>query len=153
LGRARRRRAEDYRACGALAVLVPGRSTRTLGIMKAALCLVVVLIESTSAIAAGPSLGKVTDIVIEESGNSEPEDPQTKCDFKLSIEEVDSYLNNALIVVGHHYLRWSPCYVKGVATIEGMPAFWVIRESGIGYIKFMGIDYDLASQQAIQNPD
>jgi hypothetical protein len=122
--------------------------------MKAVVSVALLLVASTSASAAGPALGKATNIVIEESGSSEPEDPRTNCDnFKLSIEEVDSYLNSALIVVGHHYLRWSPCYVKGTATIRGMPAFWTIRESGIGYIKFMGIDYDLASEEALERPD
>ncbi len=117
------------------------------------MCAAVALLASISANAAGPSLGEVTDIVIEGSGNSEPEDPRIKCDFKLSIEEVDSYLNASFIVVGHHYLRWSPCYVTGFATIRGMPAIWTIRESGIGYLKFMGINYDLASQHALQTPD
>jgi hypothetical protein len=32
LERARRRPADDYRACGALSGLQPGRSTRTLGV-------------------------------------------------------------------------------------------------------------------------
>jgi hypothetical protein len=104
--------------------------------------------------ASGPSLGKVTDIVIEESGNSTPDDPQARCEgFHLSPRQVEQFLNHAAIVAGHHHFRWSPCYLEGSAMIDDVPAFWVIRKYGIGYIKYFDIDYDLASEEALQLRD
>jgi hypothetical protein len=122
--------------------------------MRPLLLTIALLVVPAFACAEGPALGKVTDIVVEEFGNSEPADHRIRCDnFKLSIEEIDSFLNTAFIVVGHHHFRWSPCYVKGTAMIRDVPAFWVIRPFGIGHVKYCDIDYDLASQEAIQMRD
>ena len=107
-----------------------------------------------SGCAPGPSLGKVTDVVIVETGRGKPEDAQDKCaSFNPTPTQVQKFLNSSIIVGSLHSFRWSPCYAKGTATIGGSHSSWTMGPYGVGGVEVLahGVEHNVASREAIQH--
>ena len=125
-----------------------------LGIMRTLYLAAAVL--ALSGCASGPSLGKVTDVVIVEAGLGESDGPDDNCEsFKPSPRQVRAFLNRGVIVGSIHDFRWSPCYAKGTATVGGSHAAWTMSLHGLGSVEVSshGILHNVASREAIRSAE
>jgi hypothetical protein len=115
--------------------------------------LIVLAVFVLSGCAPGPSLGKVTDVVVIESGLGKPEDANDRCEsFRPSPAQVREFLGNSIIVGSIHSFRWSPCYARGTASIGGQHSEWTMGPYGLGGVEILshGVVHNVASRDAIR---
>jgi hypothetical protein len=87
-------------------------------------------------------LPPISTVTIRNSGAASPASgaPAEQCaDFKLSYQEIRTYLGKAAEVAEHdyfHMLDWSPCYASGeVAFKNGVTGIWAIQQLRAGSLK------------------
>lgn len=100
-----------------------------------------------TAQAAGPSLGRATDVRITGYGSDEPRDSEDCLSFRPSLDQVRSFLETAVIITPmeeHDSYLYGSCFVRGTASIRGRSATWVIRSGGTGRIDFYAFTFLIA---------
>ena len=109
---------------------------------------------SLPAQADGPSLGRVTNVVITARHVTSG---QECVGFKPTARDVAKFLNAAMIITGeerHHGFSWSDCRVEGTARVGGRNATWTMRALGTGEMTIYGAySYILADEKQRERSD
>ena len=104
------------------------------------LFLLLLVVCSATHAADSERLASVQRVKVVEAGVVESASDSKLCrGFRLSHAAASKILKHAVVITPnerHYQFLWSPCFVKGVATVGGRPVQWRIEALGLVSVTF-----------------